>query len=207
VKGSILVSARSKRLIRVDLYDAYTVAQLEAAFEGACADTQHRICYGATHRAYQRLLSGQGRPVTVAASLAHNELRQRYRQELLELRGLGLETVQQHERTIGEFLSNLLSEGWTLKSRVPTDIDGYLSMKRQTVGLPPLQHIVSQLRAFLAFCRTNGKVRASVEVIDPVMPMMMSCRQKPYPGHTFAVCCRLSIARADRSGETMLSYI
>jgi integrase/recombinase XerD len=162
------LSVSLKRLTRAKPYAAYTVAQLESAFDVARVDMRRSIFYRATRRAYERFLSSQGRLVTVPVDAPFGELRHRYRQELLDLRGLSRETIEQHERTIGDFLSHMLRGGRTLDSLASRDVDRYLALKGQTVGRHRLQHVVAHLRAFLGFCRANGQIHQPLEVIDTV---------------------------------------
>lgn len=147
---------------------AYTVAQLETAFDVARVGDRQSILYRATRRAYQRFLFSQGRLVAVPIDTQFAALRHRYRQELLDLRGLSPETIKQHERTISDFLSRMLPEGRPLDSLTSGDIDRYLALKGQTVGRHRLQHVVAHLRAFLGFCRANGQIHQPLEVIDTV---------------------------------------
>ena len=95
-----------------------------------------------------------------------DELRQRYRAELLEQRGLSAETIGQHERTIRDFLNRTLSAGKLLQSCTPADVDRYLARKGQDIGRRRLQHVVAHLRAFLRFCRSHGVIELPLEVID-----------------------------------------
>jgi site-specific recombinase XerD len=123
--------------------------------------------YRATQRAYQRFLTSQGRLAVVSAKDTFAEIRHKYRQELIDVRGLSSETVAQHERTIGEFLSQPRSRE-TLRSLTSSHIEDYLALKGQTVGRHRLQHVIAHLRSFLGFCRANGEFERPLEVIDSV---------------------------------------
>jgi integrase/recombinase XerD len=146
----------------------YTTSQLEAAFGTAQVRTRRSMLYRATQRAYQRFLCSQDRLAIVPVDDPFAELRHRYRQELLDVRGFSSETVEQHERTIGDFLSRTLSATEDLASLTPADVDRYLALKSRAVGRQRLQHVVAHLRAFFGFCRANGHLRLPLEVIDTV---------------------------------------
>jgi len=188
-----------ERLTNAEPQGVFTIPQLEVSFDGACRDVQGAICYRATRRAYQKFLSERGRLVTIPVDVPFAELRERYRQEWLQLRGLSHETVKQHEWTIGDFLNRVLPDGRTLKSLLPTDIDRYLSLKSQTVGRQRLQHVVSHLRAFLIFCRTSGQIQRRLDAIDTVRARSDELPPKALAWPHVQALLR-SIDRSSRSG-------
>jgi site-specific recombinase XerD len=154
--------------------------------------------YRATQRAFQRFLTSQGRLAMVSVKDAFAEIRHKYHQELIDVRGLSSETVAQHERTIGEFLSQALSRQ-TLRSLTSLHIDEYLALKGQTVGRHRLQHVMAQLRSLLGFCGANGEFERPLEVINSVRIHRDELPPKALPWSLVQDLLR-SIDRSSRSG-------
>lgn len=146
----------------------YTALQLEVVFGTARIATRRSMLYRATQRAYQRFLCSQDRLAIVPVDEPCAELRHRYRQELLDVRGFSTETVEQHERTIDDFLSRTSPATEGLGSLTSADVDQYLALKSRVVGRQRLQHVVAHLRSFSRFCRASGHLSLRIEVIDTV---------------------------------------
>lgn len=148
----------------------YTVAQLELAFgtKQKRVPARRSMLYRATERAFQRFLASRQRLVLAPVDDPFAEIRRLYRRELLEVRGLCERTVQQHDRTVGDFLSHMILAGQSLSSLHSADVDRYLSFKARVVGRHRLQHVVAHVRAFLGFCRMNGEIARPLEMIDTV---------------------------------------
>jgi integrase/recombinase XerD len=122
-----------ERFARAKSQATHTVAQLEAVFGTRRIRTRRTMSYRATQRAYESFLLSRGRLAVVPDEVQFAELRYRYRQELLDGRGLSSETVVQHERTIGDFLSRTLSTGQSLELLTSADVDQYLALKGRVV--------------------------------------------------------------------------
>lgn len=148
----------------------YTVAQLESAFgtKQKRVSARRSLLYRATGRAFQRFLASRQRLAIAPVDDPFAELRRLYRRELLEVRGLSEETVQQHDRTVGDFLSHTILVGQSLSSLHSADVDRYLGFKGRVVGRQRLQHVVAHVRAFLGFCRVIGQIARPLEMIDTV---------------------------------------
>ena len=177
----------------------YTIAQLQRAFGTNRIRTRRSMLYRATQRAYQRFLTSQGRLATTPVEDSFAEIRHRYRQELLDVRGLANETVAQHERTIREFLSYGLSGVQNLRTLTPAHVDQYLARKGKTVCRHRLQHVIAHLRSFLGFCRANGEFDKPLEVIDSVRIHRDELPPKALPWPLVQILLR-SIDRSSRSG-------
>lgn len=177
----------------------YTIAQLQRVFSTTRIRTRRSMLYRATQRAYQRFLTSQGRLATVPVKDPFAEIRHRYRQELLDVRGLSNETVAQHERTICEFLSYGLSGVQNLRILTPAHVDQYLALKGKTVCRHRLQHVIAHLRGFLGFCRANGELDKPLEVIDSVRIHRDELPPKALPWQLVQALLR-SIDRSSRSG-------
>ena len=143
----------------------YTVAQLESAFgtKQKRVSARRSLLYRATGRAFQRFLASRQRLAIAPVDDPFAELRRLYRRELLEVRGLSEETVQQHDRTVGDFLSHTILVGQSLSSLHSADVDRYLGFKGRVVGRQRLQHVVAHVRAFLGFCRVIGQIARPLE--------------------------------------------
>ena len=148
----------------------YTFAQLESVFGTKQKKVPARRCmlYRATGRTFQRFLASRQRLAIVPVDGPFAEIRRLYRRELFEVRGLSEETVQQHDRTVCDFLSHTMLAGPSLSSLHSADVDRYLSLKGRVVGRHRLQHVVAHIRAFLGFCRMIGQIARPLEVIDTV---------------------------------------
>jgi site-specific recombinase XerD len=148
----------------------YTVAQLESAFgtKQKRVSARRSLLYRATGRAFQRFLASRQRLAIAPVDDPFAELRRLYRRELLEVRGLSEETVQQHDRTVGDFLSHTILVRQSLSSLHSADVDRYLGFKGRVVGRQRLQHVVAHVRAFLGFCRVIGQIARPLEMIDTV---------------------------------------
>ena len=187
------------RFAHVNPRATHTVAQLRAVFRTERVRTRRSMLYRSTQRAYENFLVSQGRLAVVPEQVQFPELRRRYRQELLNERGLSNETVEQHERTISDFLSRTLSAGQSLDVLTSADVDRYLLLKGKTVGLRRLQHIVAHLRAFFRFCQVNELIHLPLAVIDTVR---VHCDELPPRALQWSLVRELlrSIDRSSRSG-------
>jgi len=160
-----------ERFSTAKLGAVYTVAQLDAVFgtkQKRRTSARRFMLYRATERAFQRFLTSRQRLATAPVDGPFADVRRLYRQELLEVRGLSEDTVRQHDRTVGEFLSHTILAGQSLSSLHSADVDRYLGFKARSVGRHRLQHVVAHLRAFLGFCRMIGQIARPLEIIDTV---------------------------------------
>jgi integrase/recombinase XerD len=193
VRDSLERSARAKSRA------TYTVAQLRAVFGTERIRTRRSMLYRATQRAYEGFLLSRGRLAVVPDEVQFAALRHLYRQDLLDGRGLSSETVEQHERTIGDFLSRTLSAGQSLGLLTSADVDQYLALKGRAVGRQRLQHVVAHLRTFLGFCRANEQIHLPLDVIDTVRVHRDELPPRALPWPLVEELLR-SIDRSSRSG-------
>jgi integrase/recombinase XerD len=124
------------------------------------------MLYRATQRAYQSFLLSLGRLTILPVEDPFADLRHRYRQELLDVRGFSSETVEQHERTIEGFLIRTLPGAESLRCLTAADVDRYLALRGKAVCRQRLQHVIGHLRSFLGFCHANGEIDRPLEIID-----------------------------------------
>jgi integrase/recombinase XerD len=144
----------------------YSVAQLNRAFGGDCTARKRTALYRATQHAYQRFLSSQGRLTCPAADDQFAQLRHEYRQYLVELRGLVNETIEQHERTVADFLRRALRSDQRLGALTHAHVERYLALVSNRICRQRLQHVVAHLRSFLRYCHDQNEIRLPLHVID-----------------------------------------
>jgi hypothetical protein len=107
------------RTVRRGFWDEAEEEDVDAAF----------LVVPGHERAFQRFLTSRQRLATAPVDGPFADVRRLYRQELLEVRGLSEDTVRQHDRTVGEFLSPTILAGQSLSSLHSADVDRYLGKR------------------------------------------------------------------------------
>jgi integrase/recombinase XerD len=167
VRGHLFRLKRSlERIRRAKPGSLYTAPQLDKAFGADCTAPKRTTLYRATQHAYQRFLLSQGRLRSAAVKVPFAQLRQDYRQYLRELRGLVCETIEQHDRTVADFLHRFLPSGRNLGDLTHAHVEQYLALISKGISRHRLQHIVAHLRAFLRYCHDRNEIRLPLHVID-----------------------------------------
>ncbi len=90
---------------------------------------------------------------------------QSYSEYLREVRGFSPSTVQSHMRTASRFLTHLGSEAGRrrLLGIEASDLESFLQKISKGQSRGTLQHTVAELRGFLRFLATSGKVKPGLE--------------------------------------------
>ena len=88
-----------------------------------------------------------------------------YGAALHDLRGLASSTVRQHITTAAQFLSHLDYElrPERLTALTPSDVEAFVRRAGERQSRLSLQHTVAQLRGFLRFLVSGGRVRPGVD--------------------------------------------
>jgi integrase/recombinase XerD len=136
----------------------FTSEGLDAVFSGD-ADP---VLYRATQRAFQRFLKPLGRLIESRAGDRFDPLRGEYRQFLQEVRGVAESTIDHHESTVSEFLSEVLKPGQQLEHLNSSSVEQYLLSKGNKVKRQSVAH----LRAFLHYCHDHGLIKQRLDLID-----------------------------------------
>jgi integrase/recombinase XerD len=140
----------------------FTSEGLDAVFSG----NSDPVLYRATQRAFQRFLKPLGRLIELRAADRFDPLCGEYRQFLQEVRGLAESTIDHHESTVSEFLSEVLKPGQQLEHLNGSSVEQYLLSKGNKVKRQSMQHIVAHLRAFLRYCHDHGLIKQRLDLID-----------------------------------------
>jgi integrase/recombinase XerD len=140
----------------------FTSEELDQAFAGA----GDPVLYRATQRTFQRFLKPLGRLIEPQTVDRFDALRRDYRQFLEEMRGFAASTIQQHECTVSEFLSEELEPRQRLDQLNGASVEQYLLSKSKEVKRQTMQHIVAHLRAFLRYCHEHGAIVRRLDAID-----------------------------------------
>lgn len=137
-----------------DLQEAFVVSRPEA------------YLYLCTGRIFTRFLDAKNRLVRIEPTDPHILLRRRYIRYLADLRGFSEGSLQQHGRTVADFLSRGLPAGRGLSDLTAADVESFVQLKSKENSRQSLQHIVAHLRAFLRFCADRGEAPDGLHVID-----------------------------------------
>ncbi|MFH0900591.1 MAG: tyrosine-type recombinase/integrase [Pseudomonadota bacterium] len=141
----------------------FTVVQLSSAF--CSGSSSQAALYRATQRAYQRFLAASARLTIPPTCDRFEAFRLSYRQHLAALRGFAATTIQQHDRTMGDFLSRSLDPHRALADLTPADVERYLLLKSPAVTRQTLQHTVAHLRSFLRYGYERGDIRSRLDTM------------------------------------------
>ena len=115
-----------------DLQEAFVVSRPEA------------YLYLCTGRIFTRFLDATNRLVQIEHTDPHSLLRRRYIRYLTDLRGFSEESLQQHGRTVADFLSRGLPAGRCLSALAAADVESFVQLKSKENSRQSLQHIVAQ---------------------------------------------------------------
>lgn len=135
---------------------------LDRAFAGGGDRFRHR----ASRNAFQNFLRPLGRLIEPQIIDRFDALRRDYRQFLEEMRGLAAATIQQHEGTVSEFLSEVLEPRRRLDQLSSASVEQYVLSKSKEIKRQTLQHVIARLRAFLRYCYEHGVIAQRLDVID-----------------------------------------
>jgi integrase/recombinase XerD len=144
----------------------YAIAQLDSAFGKHNASRSQLVLYRGTQRQYQRYLASQGRLTTPCVADRFAVLRDRYHQELVEVRGFATSTLNSHDATVADFLNRGLCRHQHLRRISRNDVERYIALKSTENSRQSLQHIVAALRAFLCYCHDHGETSSRLDIID-----------------------------------------
>jgi len=144
----------------------YSPEQLSAVIDKHDATPQQLIDFRTTQHHFQRYLASGGRLAVPFIADRFAELRKRYVQELVEVRGFSDSTVRQHAATVGDFLKRGLGPRRELRSLRREDIERFIALKSKENCRQSLQHVVAAMRAFLGYCHDQGEVATKLDVID-----------------------------------------
>jgi integrase/recombinase XerD len=122
--------------------------------------------YSCTRRVFIRFLAATGRLASVEPVDALDLLLGRYHEYLSEVRGFSAQTIQHHESTVRDFLSQGLSQDRGLSGLVAADIEAFIKLRSQKNTRQSLQHVIAYLRAFLRYCGERGETAPGLDVID-----------------------------------------
>lgn len=117
-----------------------------------------------TRRAFERFLTARGQLVKEPDPNRFAPLLDRYREHLVEVRGLTASTADQHIATIERFPC----AGFVRRRATPGSVNPGRGTVRGRRGAAddPAQHVVARLRAFLRFCFEQDGVSERLDVID-----------------------------------------
>lgn len=119
-----------------------------------------------TRRLFERFLAAHGQLLKEPDPNRFAPLLERYREHLLEVRGLASATVDQHMTTIKCFLAQVLSGDALLRDLSARAVEHFVTAEGQRIKRQRLQHVVAHLRAFLRFCFECGAIPERLDVID-----------------------------------------
>ncbi|MHC2419608.1 integrase/recombinase XerD [Sinorhizobium meliloti] len=138
----------------------------EAELDGALAFVPGALRHASTERAYRRFLKAEGRLEETQPQGPVEQLLLRYREYLLDVRGLAPATIGQHLGTIEEFLSLSAGPSQDLSALTSEHVETFIHILSRRVLRQTLQHKVAHLRAFLRFCGDRGETARGLERID-----------------------------------------
>lgn len=141
---------------------SFASKHLDRAFAGEGDRFRHR----ASRNAFQNFLRPLGRLIEPQIIGRFDALRRDYRQFLEQMRGFAASTIQQHEGTVSEFLSEVLEPRRRLDQLSSASVEQYVLSKSREIKRQTLQHIIARLRAFLRYCYEHGVIAQRLDVID-----------------------------------------
>jgi integrase/recombinase XerD len=119
-----------------------------------------------TRRTFERFLAARGQLLEEPDTGPFSALLRRYRQYLLEVRGLTSSTVAQHAATAKRFLAHALPNCAPLGDLSASAVERFIAVEARRMKRQSLQHIVAHLRAFLRFCFEHGDLGDRLDRID-----------------------------------------
>jgi integrase/recombinase XerD len=157
--------------------------------------------YRATERAYGRFLDSHGR--LVRSSLRIDPIAssiQDYRLYLADVCGLSRATVQQHAKTIADFLSHTHSRAKTIADLTTMHVDRYVASRSKHLTRGSLLNVVARLRGFLRYAFVRGMLPKPLDTIDTPRLYRGELPPRALP---WSLVLRLlsSIDRSDSSGR------
>src|ERR1700722_2669137 len=138
----------------------YSATELDAVFSLECSPVSRRCRFAATHRVHQRFLAARGRLRMERSGDRFADLRQRYDQFLVDIRGLSLSSRQHHAQTVADFLKRALRPRQPLKTLTRADVERFVLLRSREMSRHSLQHTVAYIRAFLRYAHDIGEVSA-----------------------------------------------
>ena len=151
-----------KHIVNFSSNITFSMGQLHKTFSSGISSS-HAVNYHATQRLYQHFLTDRGRLIIPLAGDRFTTFRRDYRQYLAETRGFVTSTIQQHDTTVRDFLSQALGPHQALADLTRDNIEHYLLLKSPEVKRQSLQHVVAHLRAFLRFSYDRGEIKNRLE--------------------------------------------
>jgi integrase/recombinase XerD len=142
------------------------IAQLDAAFGKHNVPPSGLVLFRGTQRQYQLYLASHGRLTIPTVANRFAALRDRYHQELVEVRGFAISTLKHHDATVADFLARGLRPRQHLRHISRSDIERYIALKSTENSRQSLQHTVAALRAFLCYCYDHGQTSSRRDIID-----------------------------------------
>src|SRR6185312_3367156 len=115
------------------------------------------IDFRTTQHHFERYLASRGRLRVPVIPDRFAELRKRYDQELVEVRGFSGSTLRQHAATVADFLKRGLGPHRVLRSITHKDVERFVALKSQENCRQSLQHVVAAMRAFMRYCHDQGE--------------------------------------------------
>ncbi len=136
---------------------------LKDAFVVAKPDAYLYLCTG---RVFARFLRSIDRLAVEEPRDSLSLLVGRYRQYLVNVRGLSTQARKHHGTTVADFLARGLPASGGLVALTTDDVEAYIQLKSKENSRTSLQHVVAHLRAFLRYGADQGVVPAGLDVID-----------------------------------------
>lgn len=140
--------------------------ELRHAFVAAEVPASEAYQYQCTGRIFTRFLAATGRLIPIEHSDPASQLRRRYHQYLAEVRGFSRQSLQNHGRTVADFLSRGVPADRCLSAVTAADVEVFVQLKSKENSRQSLQHVVAHLRAFLRYCADHGEAPGGLHVID-----------------------------------------
>lgn len=144
----------------------YSSAELSAVFGAERTPRSRFHCFAATRRVYQRFLLARGRLRKRESNDRFAELRQRYAEYLIDVRGLSDSSRQHHAQTVADFLVRALRVRQPLRSLTRSDVERFVLLRSTEISRHSLQHTVAYIRAFLRYAHDNGYVAERLDALD-----------------------------------------
>jgi integrase/recombinase XerD len=132
----------------------------------AFASQQPKALFQGTRRAFERFLAVRGQLLKEPDPSPYSPLVDRYREHLLEVRGLAASTVDQHIATIKRFLAQVLPTHAPFRDLSALAVERFVVSEGRRMKRQSLQHVVARLRTFLRFCFDQEAMPERLDVID-----------------------------------------
>ena len=144
----------------------YTSERLHSSFDKHNATPVQLRNYRSTQRCFAAFLQSKGRLVIPAIEDRFAALRNRYLQELAEVRGFSRSTLKNHRETMTDFLRRGLRPRQQLRTLTSDDVDHYVALRSTRLSRQSLQHTVAALRSFLRHLHDRGEIPSRLDRID-----------------------------------------